>query len=68
MIDSLLTARDRYLAPGGKILPNRCTMHLCAIDSTDVHQKFIGLWENVYGFTMKTIAAKCYNQVNILYE
>lgn len=28
MLPSVLHARDRYLAPGGTLLPNRCTMFL----------------------------------------
>jgi hypothetical protein len=28
MLPSVLEARDKYLAPGGAILPNRCTMFI----------------------------------------
>lgn len=28
MLDSFIHARDRYLAPGGLILPNRCSLNL----------------------------------------
>lgn len=35
MLPSVLWARDRYLAPGGSILPNRCTMFIQGIEDLD---------------------------------
>ena len=31
MLDSVLYARDKWLVENGLMLPNRVTMHLCAI-------------------------------------
>lgn len=36
MLDSVLYARDRHLAEGGILLPNRCTMHLTGIDDSGI--------------------------------
>ena len=35
MLDSVIAARDKYLSPGGLILPNDCFMHLFAISDED---------------------------------
>jgi len=32
MLPAVATARDRWLAPGGIILPDKATLHLAAID------------------------------------
>ena len=32
MLDSVLYARDHHLAPGGMLLPNRCTMFLVGLE------------------------------------
>ena len=34
MLDSLLYARDKHLAPGGWLLPNRCAMYLVGVHDT----------------------------------
>lgn len=37
MLDSVMYARDKHLAEGGFLLPNRCTMHLVGIDDAGKH-------------------------------
>jgi protein arginine N-methyltransferase 1 len=32
MLDSVLWARDRYLVPGGKMLPDKAIMYVAAIE------------------------------------
>lgn len=32
MLDSILWARDRYLVPGGKMLPDRAQLYVAAIE------------------------------------
>ncbi|KAF7176787.1 hypothetical protein CNMCM7691_003947 [Aspergillus felis] len=59
MLDTVLYARDRYLAPGGKIFPDKATMYLAAIEDGEYKDDKIGFWDNVYGFDyspMKEIA------------
>jgi len=52
MLDSVIAARDKYLSPGGLILPNDCFMHLFAISDEDRYAKTIDFWQDVYGFKM----------------
>ena len=50
MLDSVISARDKYLSPGGLILPNHCLMHLFAISDMERYNKTISFWKDVYGF------------------
>jgi protein arginine N-methyltransferase 3 len=52
MLDSVVAARDRYLAPGGTVLPNRCTLSLAAVSDPGRHDGLVGFWSDVYGFRM----------------
>lgn len=55
MLNTVLYARDRYLAPGGLIFPDKATMYLSAIEDADYKEEKIGFWDNVYGFNMSHI-------------
>lgn len=52
MLDSVLYARDKHLNPGGFLLPNRCTMHICAMEDIETYEKLLKFWDNVYEFKM----------------
>ncbi|XP_050719380.1 uncharacterized protein LOC127000026 [Eriocheir sinensis] len=52
MLDSVLYARDHHLAPGGLLMPNRCSLHLLGIEDLESHNKLITFWDDVYGFKM----------------
>uniref|UniRef100_A0A8C8GTF7 type I protein arginine methyltransferase n=1 Tax=Oncorhynchus tshawytscha TaxID=74940 RepID=A0A8C8GTF7_ONCTS len=52
MLDSVLYARDLYLAEGGSVYPDRCTISLAAVGDTEKHQDRIAFWDDVYGFKM----------------
>jgi len=42
MLDTVLYARDRYLAPGGLIFPDKATIHMAAIEDGDYKEEKIG--------------------------
>ncbi|ODQ65548.1 S-adenosyl-L-methionine-dependent methyltransferase [Nadsonia fulvescens var. elongata DSM 6958] len=50
MLDSVLVARDKYLAPGGLIFPDKSTIYLAAIEDGDYKEEKVGFWKDVYGF------------------
>ncbi|XP_051985085.1 protein arginine N-methyltransferase 3-like isoform X1 [Xyrauchen texanus] len=52
MLDSVLFARDRYLAEGGLVYPDRCSISLAAVGDTQKHNERIAFWDDVYGFKM----------------
>lgn len=52
MLDTVLYARDKHLKAGGLILPSICNMYLVALSDKDLHNKYIGCWEDMWGFKM----------------
>ncbi len=55
MLDTVLYARDKWLVPGGMILPDKATLCLCAIEDEEYKQEKIDFWDDVYGFDMSAI-------------
>lgn len=55
MLDTVLFARDKWLAPGGIILPDKATLLLAAIEDGDYKQEKIEFWNSVYGYDMSCI-------------
>lgn len=55
MLPTVLNARDRWLVPGGIVMPDRARMFLCAIEDASYKEEKINWWENVYGFDMSCI-------------
>ncbi|XP_047437520.1 protein arginine N-methyltransferase 3 [Mugil cephalus] len=52
MFDSVLYARDLYLADGGSVYPDLCNISLAALGDTQKHRDHIAFWDDVYGFNM----------------
>ncbi|CAH9085162.1 unnamed protein product [Cuscuta epithymum] len=52
MLSSVLMARDKWLKPGGAILPDTATMFVAGFGKGGTSIPF---WENVYGFNMSCI-------------
>merc|ERR1711939_131454 len=50
MLDTVLVARDKYLAPGGLMFPDQATLFLAGIEDADYKDEKIGFWDDVYGF------------------
>lgn len=55
MLDTVLYARDKWLVPGGLILPDKATLYITAIEDAEYKQEKIHWWDNVYGFDMSCI-------------
>ncbi|TPX66016.1 hypothetical protein SpCBS45565_g04769 [Spizellomyces sp. 'palustris'] len=55
MLDSVLVARDRWLAPDGILAPSRSDILLAAIQDEEwINEKYT-FWNDVYGFKMETM-------------
>nr|XP_046251007.1 protein arginine N-methyltransferase 3 [Scatophagus argus]XP_046251017.1 protein arginine N-methyltransferase 3 [Scatophagus argus]XP_046251024.1 protein arginine N-methyltransferase 3 [Scatophagus argus] len=52
MLDSVLYARDLYLADSGSVYPDLCNISLAAVGDAQKHQDRIAFWDDVYGFSM----------------
>ncbi|KAI0009765.1 protein arginine N-methyltransferase 1 [Xylariaceae sp. FL0662B] len=50
MLDTVLYARDKYLAKDGLIFPDKATIFACGIEDGEYKDEKIGFWDNVYGF------------------
>ncbi|CAE7896572.1 PRMT1 [Symbiodinium sp. KB8] len=55
MLDTVLYARDTYLAEGGLIFPDKANLYLTAIEDGEYKEDKINFWDDVYGFSMKPI-------------
>ncbi|KAK0534938.1 Nuclear SAM-dependent mono-and asymmetric methyltransferase [Tilletia horrida] len=55
MLDTVLLARDKYLAPDGHLFPDKATLFLSAIEDEDYKNEKIGFWDDVYGFDYSCI-------------
>uniref|UniRef100_A0A7S3R5P6 Methyltransferase domain-containing protein n=1 Tax=Dunaliella tertiolecta TaxID=3047 RepID=A0A7S3R5P6_DUNTE len=55
MLDTVIYSRDKWLAPGGMMLPDRATLNLMGIEDGDYKADKIDYWDNVYGFDFKCI-------------
>jgi protein arginine N-methyltransferase 1 len=56
MLDCVLWARDKYLnKKTGKMLPDRATMYIAAIEDHDYMGEKKNFWKNVYGVDMSVM-------------
>jgi len=55
MLQTVLYARDKWLAQDGIILPDKAYLNICAIEDADYKDDKINFWENVQGFNMSSI-------------
>jgi len=55
MLNTVLYARDKWLAPNGLIFPDRATLYITAIEDRSYKDDKINWWDNVYGFDMSDI-------------
>lgn len=55
MLDSVLFARDKWLAEDGILLPDRAVLFMTAIEDQEYKRNKIEFWDDVYGINMKSI-------------
>ena len=63
MLDSVLWARDRYLAPDGLMVPSHINLRLAPYADPDYIAEHISYWQSVYGFKMTSMLANIYDEV-----
>jgi type I protein arginine methyltransferase len=56
MLNTVLFARDKWLAPGGLMFPDKASLHICAIEDRDYKEEKVNWWKDVYGFDMSCIS------------
>ncbi|CAJ0950378.1 unnamed protein product, partial [Mesorhabditis belari] len=55
MLNTVLKARDQWLAKDGMIFPDRAKLFICAIEDRQYKDDKIYWWDSVYGFNMSAI-------------
>merc|ERR1719445_726457 len=55
MLDTVLFARDKWLAEGGLMFPDRANLYVCGIEDRQYKDDKINWWDDVYGFDMSSI-------------
>ncbi|GMG98929.1 hypothetical protein Nepgr_000769 [Nepenthes gracilis] len=55
MLGSVIFARDRWLKPGGLILPSNATLYMAPVTHPDRYSACIDFWRNVYGIDMSAM-------------
>eukprot|EP00696_Hemimastix_kukwesjijk_P001009 gnl/Hemi2/11322_TR3918_c0_g1_i1.p1 gnl/Hemi2/11322_TR3918_c0_g1~~gnl/Hemi2/11322_TR3918_c0_g1_i1.p1 ORF type:complete len:361 (+),score=110.90 gnl/Hemi2/11322_TR3918_c0_g1_i1:138-1220(+) len=55
MLDTVIFARDKWLAPGGLLFPDKASLYAVAIEDGQYKEEKIEFWNNVYGFNMTPI-------------
>ena len=55
MLDTVIYSRNKWLKPGGVMLPDYLTLNLVAIEDAEYKNEKLNFWDNVYGFSMKCI-------------
>ncbi|CAA2963424.1 probable arginine N-methyltransferase 6 [Olea europaea subsp. europaea] len=55
MLGSVITARERWLKPGGLILPSTATLYMAPVTHPDRYSESVDFWRNVYGIDMSAM-------------
>lgn len=55
MLSTVIYARDKWLAPGGLIFPDKACLYILGIEDSQYKDEKIDWWDNVYGFNMSCI-------------
>lgn len=58
MLDSVLYARDRYLAPDGLMVPSECKILIAAMHDSEYMNENVNFWNHIYGFSMRAMKEK----------
>jgi type I protein arginine methyltransferase len=60
MLPSVLYARDKYLAPGGLLVPSHCNMWIAPVSDAEYVADHITYWRDVYGFDFQAMQQNIY--------
>ncbi|KAI5290654.1 hypothetical protein KEM54_000883 [Ascosphaera aggregata] len=62
MFDSVIYARDRYLVPGGLMVPSHATLQIAPVADSELVDSHISFWNEVYGFKMRSMLLGIYDE------
>ncbi|XP_039134124.1 probable protein arginine N-methyltransferase 6 [Dioscorea cayenensis subsp. rotundata] len=55
MLASVIYARDKWLKPGGLILPSHATLYMAPVTHSDRYCESVDFWRDVYGIDMSSM-------------
>lgn len=55
MLESVLTARNKWLKPGGQMWPSSSRLLLAPVSAGKYYNDTVGFWNDVYGINMKPL-------------
>jgi len=62
MLPTVLYARDKWLKPGGILMPDEANLYLACIEDGEYKDEKIKYWTNVYGFNFSCIQEMAYRE------
>ncbi|CDS11451.1 hypothetical protein LRAMOSA03714 [Lichtheimia ramosa] len=62
MLDSVLNARNKWLAPNGIMAPSHTRILMAALDDEDLKNDRYNFWDDVYGFKMSAMKGPVINE------
>ena len=65
MLDSVLKVRDLILKPGGKMIPATARIDLCLVSTEKLWKDYLGFWDDVYGFKMKSLKKRARREARV---
>ncbi len=63
MLDSVIYARDKYLAPDGLMVPSHASLRIAPLADSDLKASHIDFWRDVYGFDMTAMLDRAHEEV-----
>ncbi|XP_013077111.2 uncharacterized protein LOC106063324 [Biomphalaria glabrata] len=58
MLDSVIIARDKFLAQDGVMAPSHATLYLAPVDMSDHFQERAEEWSNIFGYDLSPLASQ----------
>jgi len=55
MLDSVILSRDKFLKPGGIMVPSQAKIFLSLVSVPDLYRERVSFWDNVYGYDMSSL-------------
>ena len=62
MLDSVIQARDKYLAPDGLMVPSHATLRIAPLADSELIASHVDFWRDVYGFNMTSMLEKIHDE------
>lgn len=62
MLDSVIFARDKYLAENGLMVPSHATIRLTSLIDSELRTSHIEFWNDVYGFDMQAMLKRAHEE------